>query len=107
MTVLVSDIGDSQDRFRVELTLDAYAVLIARGQFVVVYGKPRYVCGVNRAARCRTGRERYARVLQCDTLEPNVQAEGNIRAGVVHIVALNALVHDAKAAADHGLAAAS
>src|SRR5258708_7913544 len=87
--------------------LDADAVLVAGRKFVIVYGQARYVCGINRSARFRSGSERDARVCQCDTLEADVQAEGNIGAGIVHVVALDALIHDAKAAADNGLAAAS
>src|SRR5206468_8791095 len=36
----------------------------------------------------------------------DVQAERNIGTGIVHVVALDALVHDAKAAANNGLAPA-
>src|SRR5712691_4944537 len=86
--------------------LYTYAVLVARGKFVVIHGQASYVGGINRPAHRRTRSKGYAGACQRDALEANVQAEGNIGTGVVHVVALNALVHGPEAAADHGLAAA-
>src|ERR1700730_2416385 len=106
MAALVSDISNCQYGLRVQLTLDADAPLIAGRKFVIVYGQTSYVRGVNRAARGSTSSERYARVLQCDALEADVQAEGDIGAGIVHVIALDALIHDAKPATDNGFAAA-
>ena len=106
MAVLVPDIVDRQNRLRIQRMLYAYAVLIARRKFVVIHGQASNIRGINRPTRCRTGSERYARVIQSDALEADVQTERNVRTGVVHVVALNALVHHAEAAADHRLAAA-
>ena len=39
-------------------------------------------------------------------LKLTLELNGDVRAGVVHVVALDALVHHAEAAADNGLAAA-
>src|SRR6266404_7433277 len=52
MAILVSDIGDSQDGLGVKLTLDAYAVLVARRQLVIINSKAVMSAGlIGRFAR--------------------------------------------------------
>ncbi|SRR6266404_2152848 len=57
MAILVSDIGDSQDGLGVKLTLDAYAVLVARRQLVIINSKAGYVRGIDRPVRQVPGSE--------------------------------------------------
>src|SRR5260370_14792298 len=107
MAILVSDIGDSQDGLGVKLTLDAYAVLVARRQLVIINSKAGYVRGIDRPVRQVPGSEGDAWVRQANALQTDVQAEGNIWPGVVHVIALNPLGHEARATTARGLAVTS
>src|SRR5882757_1250437 len=51
--------------------------------------------------------ESHARIIHFDRpWSINLQAEWNVRTGIVHVVALNALVHQAETATNNGLASA-
>src|SRR5438093_13240715 len=85
--------------------LNTEAVLVTRRKLVVVYAEPSYIRGVNRLGCRRTAGKRNTRVRHLHVVEGDAQAERNIGAGVVHFVALDALVHYASAAADPSLPA--
>src|SRR5262249_24819997 len=102
-----ADIGDREDALGVQRALDAQAPLIA-GR-LLVFGKVQ-TGDVRRIDGQRTGRagsEREARIVELHRAGSiQLEAEGNVRTSVVHVAALNALVHDAETAAEHGLAVA-
>src|SRR5580765_2552608 len=87
--------------------LHTNAPLVADRQLIVVNGKTSDVRSIDRTGSCGTAGECDARVRQSYAVEGDAQAERNVGTGVVHVVALDALVHCAKAAANYGLATAS
>src|SRR5271170_2051028 len=104
MATLVAHIIRRQHRLRVQSVLHADAVLVAYGKFVIVYvqaGDARRVNGKNDGG---SRGESYTRVVHFHARVIDLEAKGNVRTGVVHVVALNALVHDAESAAYNSLA---
>src|SRR6185437_11442934 len=87
--------------------LYANAPLVADRKLIVVNGKTSDVRSIDRTASCSAAGKCDARVRQRYAVEGDAQTERDVGAGVVHVVALDALVHCAEAAANHGLAAAS
>ena len=106
MAVLVSDVGNREDRLSIQRALDTDAILVACRELVIVHRQAGDVRGVDGPARCGTACEGNTRVDKLNAVQSDAQAERNIGAGVVHVVALNALVHHAEAAADNSLASA-
>src|SRR5579859_912521 len=106
MATHVAHIIHSEHCLRAKSVLHANAPLVADGEFVIVYGQAGDAGGVNRLNHRVSRGERYARVEHLNARVIYLEAKGAIWTGVVHVVALNALVHDAEAAADHGLASA-
>src|SRR5580704_12707039 len=107
MTGLIANVASGQNRLRAELALHADAVLVAYRQLVIVHiqaGNARSVDGLNCS---RPSLQCDAWVVHRDAVETHLQAERDVRTGVVHVVALNALIHDAESAADNGLAGSS
>ena len=69
--------------------------------------KPVMLAGLIGRARCGARGERQSRIVELDGAgSVDLQAERNVGSGVVHVVALNALVHDAEAATNDALAVA-
>src|SRR5579859_5015829 len=104
MAVGVANVRHREDGLRAESMLNAQAVLAAGRQLVVGAinaGKARSVDWPNGLS---AGFGRNTRIRQLCVVQSDAQAKGNVRAGVVHVVALNALVHEAKTAANDGLA---
>ena len=107
MAALIADVANRQHRLSGNGVLHANAVLVANRQFVIVHGQPGKVGSVNRQCCGCTRGESKAWVSHLNVSGIDLQAKGNIGTGVVHVVALNALVHDAESAADNSLAPAS
>src|ERR1019366_7166584 len=105
--VLVADISYGQYGFLPQRLLHAKAVLGAGGQLVISPAQARDGGRDNRQCWERhAGRSLGLWIRQKNVVEGDAGAERNVRAGVVHVVALNAFVHQAKSAADYGLALA-
>ena len=60
--------------------------------------------GIDRLGCNRPRGQQHARVFKRYAVIGYVETEGYIGPGVVHVVALNAFIHDAESAAHHGLA---
>src|SRR5208282_5011119 len=110
MAVLISDVLDAQHGLGAQRVLDTQTVLIACRKFVVVHVQA-VDGGGNDWERQASGRRRAGlnasrSAVNKDVVDVGGQAERSIGTGVVHVVALNALVHDAESAADDGLATA-
>src|SRR5262244_2582109 len=87
--------------------LNASAVLSAGWWLVVINRKATgvEVCRLDRLeGGCGTGLKQSTRILQCHAAHAGIQTEWNVRTGIVHVIALNAFVHDAKSAANDCLA---
>ena len=56
------------------------------------------------ASRDRSTTELLIWIGKRHVIEVNAGGEGNVRSSIVHVVALDALVHDAESATDDGLA---
>src|ERR1051326_4853297 len=87
--------------------LNSRAVLHAGGWFVVIDIQTAAGVEVGRfdglERGYRTGREQDIRILHLHSACPNVQTEGQVGTGIVHIVALGAVIHDGKSAANDRL----
>src|SRR4051812_40049500 len=101
MAVLISDISYRQHRLRAQRSLNTDAVLIADRQFVLLGVQPGDVSDRNRGYECSAG---YAAVRirqeNAAAIERDRRTKRNVGTGVVHVVALNALVHGADPATD-------
>src|SRR5690242_4098794 len=86
--------------------LNAQAVLITCWIFVVGSVEAGDARSVNRSRGCGARGERQAWVGELRVIHRDVQAEWNVRTSIVHVVALDALIHDAETAADDRLAVA-
>src|SRR5580704_12095746 len=85
--------------------LNSDAPLVADREVVVVNGQPGDAGSVDRQCGGRAGSQRESWVGELDRAWcGDLQAERDVGSGVVHVVALNALIHDAEAATDDGLA---
>src|SRR5579859_3926096 len=105
MTACTSDIGNIQDRARSQSLLYASAVLVANRRLVVVgvdsgdaQRQNRQSSGGNDIA----GLNVEPRIGERNAVECRVQVARRIDSTVVHVVTLNALVHDAESTADDG-----
>ena len=72
--------------------------------FVLVDRQARDAGRINSLGRRAAGSKLDARIFKSDAVVRHAEAERNVRTGVVHVVALNAFVHDAEAATNNGLA---
>src|SRR5882762_167564 len=106
MAALVADVIHREHRLGRERVLNAHAILVAYRQFVIGHSQTCDTCRVNRLSRSGTSRDGDTWIVQGNAVESDVQTERNVRTGVIHVVALDALVHDAKSTADNRLAAA-
>src|SRR5579864_757058 len=106
MATLVADIADGKHGLGAQGALHSDAVLVAGGQFIVVNIQAGDIGRIDGPSRSRTRGKGQAGIGHLDAVQVNLQAKRNVGAGVVHVVALDALVHDAEAAADDGLAGA-
>src|ERR1700677_1602651 len=103
MPTLAANVGDRDYRSAVQSLLNAQAVLITGAWFVVgryagdAYRQNRQSCGGN------SGAAGYVKsgIRERDIMNRRAGVERSIRRSVVHIVALYAVVHDAKAATQH------
>src|SRR5580693_4244543 len=105
MTALVADITHRQHSLGAQRMLYANAVLVAYRQLVIVHIQAGDAGSVNRLNRSRASRQGDAGIFHRDAVQTDLQAEGDVSTGVVHVVALDAFVHDAESAADNGFAA--
>src|SRR5277367_750828 len=105
MAALVANVSYRQHRLGSESALHAEAPLVADRWLVIANIHACDPSWVNRKSHRRTRRESDTRVSHRYEGGIDLEAERNIRTGVVHVVALNALVHDAESAADNRLAA--
>src|SRR5438128_871924 len=86
--------------------LNTSAVLSAGCRLVVIDSQASNVRRLNGLERGRgTGRKQDVWILELHGGQANVQTEGDVWTGIVHVVALNALVHDGESAANDRLAA--
>src|SRR5258707_264204 len=103
----IADIGDGHHSLSAEGVLYAKAPLVTGRQFVRF---PVQTGDAVRFDRQSSGCARFQGepgIIHFDWPgSTDLQAERNVRAGVVHVVTLNALVHDAATAANNGLATA-
>src|SRR2546430_756665 len=107
MPTLIADITYRQNSLGGKGVLNADAVLVARRQLVIVHCQADDAGCVDRpCSGCPSG-EREAWVRHLDVIEADLQTERNVGTGVVHVIALNALVHDAEPTADNCLTAAT
>src|SRR5580692_732668 len=95
MTALVAHVARRQHRLRSNLVLYADAPLIAHWQLVIAHIQASDAGSVDGLSRSRPAREGETWVCHLDAVEIDLQAERNIGTGIVHVVALNAFVHDA------------
>src|SRR5438046_1071654 len=85
--------------------LNATAVLSAGRRLVIIDGQTSDVGRFNGLERGRgTGRKQDVWILELHSGQANVQTEGDVWTGIVHVVALNALVHDGESTANDRLA---
>jgi len=106
--VCVAHIGRGQHGLRTERVLYAEAPLIAGRLFVSASVQAGDIGWVNRKDSLIARRQRNRRIIELDWgRRVDLQAERDVRAGVVHVIALNALIHHAETAADNGLAGAA
>src|SRR5580704_14174260 len=100
--VRVAYVGDAENGSRAELALDADAPLIARRLLVFADSQAGNAGWVNRKSRGCARRKRQVRIHELDwNWGIQLEAERDVRTGVVHVVALDAFVHDAEAATDN------
>jgi hypothetical protein len=108
MPALAADVGQAQNRSGSQSLLNADTVLGARRRLVSkgnagnADGKNRQIRRAYRAA----GAKVETRIGERNVGQRGAGIKGSVRGPVVHIVALNAVVHDAKSAADDRLALA-
>src|ERR1019366_6020916 len=103
--VLVANISYGQYGLLSQRLLHAKAVLGARRKFVMGPAQARDGGSDNRQCWKRHARRSLGLwIRQKNVVEGDAGAERNVRPGVVHVVALDAFVHQAKSAADYGLA---
>src|ERR1700721_871688 len=101
---LAPHIGYAQDRLVHQCLLNANAVLVARRRLVIksdpgyADGKHRQIPRANDAAR--PGLE--ARVGEGDIVQCGAGIERSVRRPVVHVIALDAVIHHAKATSHYG-----
>src|SRR5260370_1003983 len=104
----IADIRRGHDGLGTERVLNANAPLVAEGQFVVGAVQARDASRVDWQSTRRASGQREPGIVEFD--RPwciHLQTERNVRAGIVHVVALNPFVHHSESAADYGLAGAS
>ena len=82
----------------------AQAVLIAHRQFVVVAGHASDARHNDRHSKCAAGGKAGVRIGQGHIVEIDCGTERHIGASVIHVVALNALIHHAEATTDNSFA---
>src|SRR5580700_5331259 len=88
--------------------LNAEAPLVASGLLVIRFVQARDIRRVDRQNTGGAGCQREPGIVKLHRSRCiDLQAEGNVGSGVVHVVALNALVHDAKAATNDALPVAA
>src|SRR6266404_2108129 len=84
--------------------LNANAPLVASRQLVFLSVQTGNAGWVDWQNTGRAGCQIEARIVQFDwPRRVHLQTKWNVRASIVHIVALNPLVHDSESATDHGL----
>ena len=106
MPVLIAYVGDRQNGLRTERVLNTSAVLSAGCRLVVIDSQASNVRRLNGLERGRrSGRKQDVWILELHAGQANVQTEGDVWTGIVHVVALNALVHDGESAPNDRLAA--
>ena len=109
MAILAANVGQGEHRPRSQCLLDASAELVTYRQFVIV--------GVDAGDSCRQNRQGCrgdgaavlkveSRIGEGNVIQRRVHVARRVDGAVVHIVALNALVHGAKSTADYGFALA-
>src|SRR5208337_3030765 len=106
MTGLVAHISYRQYGVPPQLALNTYTVLVDGRQPIIACSQTCETAYRDRAHRCRARRQGKPRVRERYVSEAHALAEGYVAGGVVHVVALFALEHDAEAAAHDGLARA-
>src|SRR6266567_1648238 len=106
LAALVPDIHDGEHCPGSERVLDADAVLVRHRQLVLVDGQTGDAGDRNRSDGRLTVLQERTGVIQRYITEVNGGTERNVRAGVIHIVALDTLVHHAETAAQNRLTGA-
>src|SRR5438874_716075 len=106
LTALVANVHYGQHCPGSELVLNAGAVLVGDGQLVMIHGQAGDVGNGDRSNGLCTVLHERLRVIQRHVAEANVGAERDVRTSVIHVVALDALVHRAEPAAHNRLAGA-
>src|SRR5207249_9008781 len=105
VAVLIAYVRGRQNVLGTERMLNAEAVLRAARRLVVIDGQASDVRRFNRLERGRsTGRKQDVRILQLDVVQGYVQTERDVWTGIVHVVALNAFVHNGESATNDRLA---
>src|SRR5579883_2884351 len=105
MPTLVADVADRQHGSRAQGVLNADAVLVTGREIVIIHSQAGDDSGVDGPSRRRACIESQARVGHFHSVEAALQAVRNVGTGVVHIVALDAFVHDTESATKDSLAA--
>src|SRR5256885_12781516 len=108
MAVCIPYILNRENGLGAECVLNAQAPLVAGGQFIIGAIQPSNSGWIDREARGRSRGQGNLWIVHLDRpWRIYVEAERNVRTCVVHVVALDAFVHEAEAAAQNRFSAAS
>src|SRR5207248_5118058 len=104
--VLVPHIGNGEDGISPNGLLNPKAVLVTGWHFVLTVeahnGRNRdHTRGRNSSATCKSAN---VRIGEKNIVDVQINVERTVGRGIVHVVALNSLIHGAEAAAEHSRA---
>ena len=107
MAALAAYVRNRQHGGGAQCLLNAKAELVNSGLFVIVGVNAGYVQWQNRKAGCahrRTVGDIHARIRKGDVVQVGLQVERRIHSAVIHVITLDAFVHDSETAAENRLA---
>src|SRR5579875_491976 len=105
--VLITNILDRQNRIPSELLLNPKTILITCRVLVIRIGKTNNTRWSDGSGYGRAGCNAKIRIRKRDIIQCNGCTEWDIGAGIVDVIALYSLIHNAKASAQHRFARAS